>query len=156
MPKFEYYQGKMRSQESIAYLKAIAAGEEAVTPPESVQPIFQPRRDIPEPELDELADDAIDEAKPLTRGQKAAATRAANREAAIAKEARKAEPLRPTNVDEDGNAVVKAEVKDPETGEVKQIVLPPADQEPVIGPNGETEEDIEAAIAAFEDNDATP
>lgn len=147
MPKFEFFRGKMRSLESIAYLKAIEAGEEPVVPADSIQP--PPRvADISAAELDELAADAAAEADaPLTRGQKAAATRAANKEAKIRQEAAKAEPLRPQNIDPaTGNPVTIIEAKG-EDGEVKQIVLPPADQTPVIGPDGETESDIEGASA---------
>lgn len=159
MTKFVMRDGHMVSVERAAILDGLKPGEvpQPIKPQGNGQPaVMRPPRARSEREAAAVAATA----GTLTRGQKAALTRAANRKAAQMA----AQPLRPRNIDpETGEEVILKEVI--EDGEVKQVrVEPETDEEtlptvPVVSnvdaSGGEDGEDpFDAAVEAAENASA--
>lgn len=149
MTRFVNRNGHMVSLERAALIDA-ANGIEADVPTTGPQPpVAEPARILSQSEV------------ALTRAQKAAATRLANKAAKdaalLAAKAAKVEPLRPRNIDPaTGEEVVLKEVKDPETGEISQVPVETegidestiADDETLDAAQAEPDDPFDAAVDA--------
>lgn len=136
MTKFVNRGGHMVSLERAALIDA-ANGDLSAIPTPAPAPVAEPVETEPRSQA----------AAALSAGQKAAITRAANKAARdTALLAARAEPLRPRNVDADGNEVVLKEVI--EDGEVKQVQVETETAEVKGGEPTLTEDAFDAAVEA--------